>query len=111
MRSWGGGAARGSDPNRATSAATGRSISVTSRRPTRAATSISSRAPRRLRNRRSTDVRTVDARRLVELVTAIMHGAGCNPAEAATIARRLVASNLAGPDSHGVLRVGKYLER
>jgi uncharacterized oxidoreductase len=52
----------------------------------------------------------VDARRLVELVTAIMHGAGCNPTEAATIANRLVDSNLVGHDSHGVLRVGKYLE-
>jgi len=55
-------------------------------------------------------VRTVGARQLVELVTAIMHGAGCNSAEAATIARRLVDSNLVGHDSHGVLRVGKYLE-
>jgi hydroxycarboxylate dehydrogenase B len=55
-------------------------------------------------------VRMVDARRLVELVTAIMHGAGCNPTEAATIANRLVDSNLVGHDSHGVLRVGKYLE-
>ncbi len=55
-------------------------------------------------------MRTVGARRLVELVAAIMHGAGCNPGEAATIARRLVDSNLVGHDSHGVLRVGKYLE-
>ena len=55
-------------------------------------------------------MRTVGARQLVELVTAIMHGAGCNSAEAATIARRLVDSNLVGHDSHGVLRVGKYLE-
>ena len=55
-------------------------------------------------------MRTVGARPLVELVTAIMHGAGCNSAEAATIARRLVDSNLVGHDSHGVLRVGKYLE-
>jgi uncharacterized oxidoreductase len=50
------------------------------------------------------------APRLVELVTAIMHAAGCNPTEAATIARRLVDSNLVGHDSHGVLRVGRYLE-
>jgi uncharacterized oxidoreductase len=50
------------------------------------------------------------APKLVELVTAIMHAAGCNTVEAATIARRLVDSNLVGHDSHGVLRVGKYLE-
>ena len=55
-------------------------------------------------------MRTVGARPLVELVTEIMHGAGCNSAEAATIARRLVDFNLVGHDSHGVLRVGKYLE-
>jgi uncharacterized oxidoreductase len=55
-------------------------------------------------------VRTVAASRLVELVTAIMHAAGCNAVEAATVARRLVDSNLVGHDSHGVLRVGKYLE-
>ena len=55
-------------------------------------------------------MRTVAAPRLVELVTKIMHAAGCNAVEAATIARRLVDSNLVGHDSHGVLRVGKYLE-
>jgi hydroxycarboxylate dehydrogenase B len=55
-------------------------------------------------------VRKVAAPKLVELVTAIMHAAGCNAVEAATIARRLVDSNLVGHDSHGVLRVGKYLE-
>lgn len=53
---------------------------------------------------------SVRASRLVELVTAIMHAAGCNRDEAATIARRLVDSNLVGHDSHGVMRVGKYLE-
>jgi uncharacterized oxidoreductase len=46
----------------------------------------------------------------VELVTAIMHAAGCNRDEAATIARRLVDSDLVGHDSHGVMRVRKYLE-
>jgi hydroxycarboxylate dehydrogenase B len=55
-------------------------------------------------------VRTVAATKLVALVTAIMRAAGCNPTEAATIARRLVDSNLVGHDSHGVLRVGKYLD-
>jgi hydroxycarboxylate dehydrogenase B len=55
-------------------------------------------------------VASVQASRLVDLVTAVMHAAGCNRDEAATIARRLVDSNLVGHDSHGVLRVGKYLE-
>ncbi|HEX8010057.1 MAG TPA: malate/lactate/ureidoglycolate dehydrogenase [Casimicrobiaceae bacterium] len=54
-------------------------------------------------------MRTVAAPRLVELVSAIMHAAGCNATEAATIARRLTDANLVGHDSHGVLRVGKYL--
>ena len=53
---------------------------------------------------------TVAAAKLVDLVTAIMHGAGCNPDEAKTVAGRLVDSNLVGHDSHGVLRVSKYLE-
>ena len=53
---------------------------------------------------------TFSAAKLVELVTAIMHGAGCNAEEARTIAGRLVDSNLVGHDSHGVLRVSKYLE-
>jgi uncharacterized oxidoreductase len=39
-----------------------------------------------------------------------MVGGGSGASEAATIARRLVDSNLVGHDSHGVLRVGKYLE-
>ena len=55
-------------------------------------------------------MRIVAAPRLVEVVAAVMHGAGCNAAEAATVARRLVDSNLVGHDSHGVLRVVKYLE-
>ena len=55
-------------------------------------------------------MRTVAAPKLVALVDAIMRAAGCNDTEAATIARRLVDSNLVGHDSHGVLRVGRYLE-
>ncbi len=53
---------------------------------------------------------TIAAPKLTELVTAIMHGAGCGEGEAATIARRLVDSNLVGHDSHGVLRVARYLD-
>jgi hydroxycarboxylate dehydrogenase B len=55
-------------------------------------------------------MRTIAAARLVDIVATVMQGAGCNAAEAATVARRLVDSNLVGHDSHGVLRVGKYLE-
>ncbi|HEV2976195.1 MAG TPA: Ldh family oxidoreductase [Casimicrobiaceae bacterium] len=55
-------------------------------------------------------MRTVAAPKVVGLVDAIMRAAGCNDTEAATVARRLVDSNLVGHDSHGVLRVGKYLE-
>ena len=54
--------------------------------------------------------RTLQADRLVSLVAAIMQAAGCEAPEAETVARRLVDSNLVGHDSHGVIRVGKYLE-
>ena len=53
---------------------------------------------------------TVPAARLADLVAAIMEGGGCAPAEAHAVGERLVDSNLVGHDSHGVLRVGKYLE-
>jgi len=55
-------------------------------------------------------MKTIPAESLTNLVAAIMQGGGCNPDEARTVARRLVDSNLVGHDSHGVLRVGKYLE-
>ena len=55
-------------------------------------------------------MKTIPARKLVSLVATIMEGGGSAPAEAGTVARRLVDSNLVGHDSHGVIRVGKYLE-
>jgi uncharacterized oxidoreductase len=55
-------------------------------------------------------VRTVRAAPLIEWVAAIMRAGGCGEREAETVARRLVESNLVGHDSHGVLRVAKYLE-
>jgi uncharacterized oxidoreductase len=55
-------------------------------------------------------MKVVNAKRLVDFVAAIMRGAGSHPDEAGTVARRLVDSNLVGHDSHGVLRVAKYLE-
>jgi hydroxycarboxylate dehydrogenase B len=54
--------------------------------------------------------RTVAPQKLIGLVAAIMQAAGCAAQEATTVARRLVDSNLVGHDSHGVIRVGKYLE-
>ncbi len=53
---------------------------------------------------------TVPPQKLIALVAAIMQAAGCAVQEATTVARRLVDSNLVGHDSHGVIRVGKYLE-
>ena len=55
-------------------------------------------------------MKIVNPKKLADFVAAIMRGAGCDAEEAATIARRLVDSNLVGHDSHGVLRVAKYLE-
>ncbi len=55
-------------------------------------------------------MRTVLADPLVDLVAAVLQGGGSNAAEARTVALRLVDSNLVGHESHGVLRVGKYLE-
>ena len=52
---------------------------------------------------------TLTASKLTQFVAAIMQGAGCGEGEAATVARRLVDSNLVGHDSHGVLRVPRYL--
>jgi uncharacterized oxidoreductase len=53
---------------------------------------------------------TLEARRLVEFVAAVMRAGGSSADEAATVARRLVDANCVGHDSHGVIRVGKYLE-
>jgi uncharacterized oxidoreductase len=53
---------------------------------------------------------TVAAAKLEQLVAVIMQGGGCAHEEAATVARRLVDSNLVGHDSHGVLRVPRYLD-
>ena len=55
-------------------------------------------------------MKLVNAQKLVDFVARIMRSAGSHPEEASTIARRLVDSNLVGHDSHGVLRVAKYLE-
>lgn len=47
---------------------------------------------------------------LNQLVTAIFSAAGCNDQEAACVSDHLVEANLAGHDSHGVIRVRFYIE-
>lgn len=51
----------------------------------------------------------IKADALERLVAAIFVGEGCSEAEAAAIGRHLVSSNLAGHDSHGVIRVPRYV--
>jgi uncharacterized oxidoreductase len=53
---------------------------------------------------------TIKADRLQNLVGDIFAAAGCSRAEAERIARYLVSANLAGHDSHGVVRVPRYVE-
>ena len=55
------------------------------------------------------DALAIDAGRLREAVAAIFMTAGCDKAEGARIARYLVESNLTGHDSHGVIRVPRYV--
>jgi uncharacterized oxidoreductase len=54
-------------------------------------------------------VRTVKAEPLRKVVSRIMAAGGCSPAEADCIAAHLVDSNLCGHDSHGVIRVSRYM--
>jgi uncharacterized oxidoreductase len=48
--------------------------------------------------------------RLRKLSTAIFSAAGCHQAEAERISHYLVEANLAGHDSHGVLRIPSYVD-
>jgi hydroxycarboxylate dehydrogenase B len=52
----------------------------------------------------------IKADRLRGLVGDIFSAAGCSRGEAERIAHYLVAANLAGHDSHGVVRVPRYVE-
>lgn len=54
-------------------------------------------------------MKRIDEARLRRFVTAVFARAGSSDDEAATIARRLVDSNLMGHDSHGVVRVTSYV--
>lgn len=51
----------------------------------------------------------IEAAALERLVAAIFRAEGCSEAESASIARHLVGANLAGHDSHGVIRVPRYV--
>ena len=51
----------------------------------------------------------IKADALERLVAAIFAAEGCSEPEAAAIGRHLVSSNLAGHDSHGVIRVPRYV--
>lgn len=53
---------------------------------------------------------TIEAGRLRTLVGAVFRAAGCDDAEAGRIATYLVGANLTGHDSHGVIRVPRYLD-
>jgi uncharacterized oxidoreductase len=46
---------------------------------------------------------------LEDFVTRIFAAAGCDAEEAARVSRYLVAANLTGHDSHGVVRVPRYV--
>jgi hydroxycarboxylate dehydrogenase B len=51
----------------------------------------------------------VAADRLERFIADIFRAAGCGPEEAKRIGRYLVSSNLAGHDSHGVIRTPRYV--
>lgn len=53
----------------------------------------------------------IDAIKLERLVADIFARAGCSAAEAGRIGRYLVSANLVGHDSHGVVRVPRYVQQ
>jgi len=53
----------------------------------------------------------IQAERLSEIGRALFVAAGSPPAEAETVMRHVVAANLAGHDSHGVIQIPTYIER
>jgi uncharacterized oxidoreductase len=53
---------------------------------------------------------TIPAGELERFVAKIFVAAGCDAEEANRIGHYLVSANLAGHDSHGVIRVGRYVE-
>jgi len=53
----------------------------------------------------------IDATRLIDFATAVYAGAGLPEADARLVADTLVQADLWGHQSHGVLRLGWYLDR
>ena len=53
----------------------------------------------------------VRADRLTEIGEAVFTAAGAPPQEAKLVTRHLVTANLAGHDSHGIIRLTEYVER
>jgi LDH2 family malate/lactate/ureidoglycolate dehydrogenase len=51
------------------------------------------------------------AERLTEIGQALFEAAGAPRAEAETVMRHVIAANLAGHDSHGIIQVPTYIER
>jgi len=56
------------------------------------------------------DVVLIAAGDLEQLAAEIFGAAGCSESEAERIARYLVGANLTGHDSHGVVRISRYLQ-
>ncbi|MBW1993769.1 MAG: malate/lactate/ureidoglycolate dehydrogenase [Deltaproteobacteria bacterium] len=59
---------------------------------------------------RKANIMLIEAEKLEKVVSKIFNAAGCSNDEAACIARHLVDSNLCGHDSHGVIRVLRYID-
>ena len=53
----------------------------------------------------------IAAERLSEIGRALFVAAGTPPEEAEIVVRHVVAANLAGHDSHGVIQIPTYIER
>lgn len=53
---------------------------------------------------------TVPAGTLQQFITGIFAGAGCVPEEAERTTRHLLSANLTGHDSHGIIRVPRYVD-
>ena len=53
----------------------------------------------------------IAAERLTEIGQALFEAAGAPPAEAELVMRHIVAANLVGHDSHGVIQIPTYIER
>ena len=54
---------------------------------------------------------TVPAERLMEIERVLLGAAGASAEEAEIVARHSIAANLAGHDSHGIIRIPVYIDR